>query len=142
VAGWGTGLKPAAEDWWVFRKPLGCGTVVANVMEYGTGALNIDACKVEGDRWPTNFALSHLPGCDDDSCEIGCAVFEMGREAGYFPTFPYQAKPSSSEKSATGRSCRKRTSRGGQLGARGSRTRRVVGLPTAATHTRRRSRSN
>jgi site-specific DNA-methyltransferase (adenine-specific) len=44
--GWGTALKPASEDWWLFRKPL-VGTVVSNVLEYGTGALNIDGCRVD-----------------------------------------------------------------------------------------------
>ena len=44
--GWGTALKPAAEEWWLFRKPL-IGTVAANVLEHGTGGLNIDGCRVE-----------------------------------------------------------------------------------------------
>lgn len=43
--GWGTALKPAAENWILARKPL-IGTVVANVLEHGTGALNIDACRI------------------------------------------------------------------------------------------------
>jgi site-specific DNA-methyltransferase (adenine-specific) len=45
-AGWGTALKPAHEPIVVARKPL-AGTVAANVLQYGTGALNIDACRVE-----------------------------------------------------------------------------------------------
>jgi DNA modification methylase len=44
-AGWGTALKPAHEPIVVARKPL-IGTVAANVLKYGTGALNIDACRV------------------------------------------------------------------------------------------------
>ncbi len=43
--GWGTALKPALEPITVARKPL-IGTVVANVLKYGTGALNIDGCRV------------------------------------------------------------------------------------------------
>jgi len=43
--GWGTALKPAAEDWWLFRKPL-IGTVAANVLTHGTGAINVDGCRV------------------------------------------------------------------------------------------------
>lgn len=43
--GWGTALKPAFEPVIVARKPLR-GTVAANVLAYGTGALNIDACRV------------------------------------------------------------------------------------------------
>jgi len=45
--GWGTALKPALEPITVARKPL-AGTVAANVQQHGTGALNIDGCRVEG----------------------------------------------------------------------------------------------
>lgn len=45
--GFGTALKPAWEVILVFRKPL-IGTVAANVLAHGTGALNIDACRVPG----------------------------------------------------------------------------------------------
>lgn len=44
--GYGTSLKPAFEPVVVARKPLS-GTVAANVLAYGTGALNIDGCRVE-----------------------------------------------------------------------------------------------
>lgn len=43
--GWGTALKPSLEPITVARKPL-IGTVAANVLEHGTGALNIDGCRV------------------------------------------------------------------------------------------------
>jgi hypothetical protein len=43
--GWGTALKPAFEPIVVGRKPL-VGTVAANVLAHGTGALNIDGCRV------------------------------------------------------------------------------------------------
>ena len=43
--GWGTALKPSFEPIVVARKPL-AGTVAASVLVYGTGALNIDACRV------------------------------------------------------------------------------------------------
>lgn len=46
--GWGTALKPAFEPVVVARKPL-IGTVAANVTTHGTGALNIDACRIEGE---------------------------------------------------------------------------------------------
>ena len=52
--GWGTALKPALEPVTVARKPL-VGTVAANVLEHGTGALNIDGCRVEGTPAPTRF---------------------------------------------------------------------------------------
>jgi site-specific DNA-methyltransferase (adenine-specific) len=45
--GWGTGLKPAWEPIAVARKPLD-GTVAANVLEHGTGALNVYGCRVSG----------------------------------------------------------------------------------------------
>ena len=48
--GWGTALKPALEPITVARKPL-AGTVAANVLDWGTGALNIDGCRVApGDK--------------------------------------------------------------------------------------------
>jgi DNA modification methylase len=44
--GWGTALKPSYEPVTVARKPL-VGTVAENVLAHGTGALNIDGCRVE-----------------------------------------------------------------------------------------------
>ena len=43
--GWGTALKPALEPITLARKPLS-GTVASNVLEHGTGALNVDGCRV------------------------------------------------------------------------------------------------
>jgi len=43
--GWGTALKPAHEPIVVARRPL-TGTVAENVLGYGTGAVNIDACRI------------------------------------------------------------------------------------------------
>ena len=92
AAGWGTALKPAHEPIVLARKPL-VGTVAANVMAYGTGALNIDGCRIgatPGDeplkwstprggiwstdstatatatatgRWPANLILTHSSDC-------------------------------------------------------------------------------
>lgn len=89
--GWGTALKPAHEPIIVARRPLE-GTVAANVLRYGTGAINVDGCRVEGQprtthanghrstgsgdgwrmkayeaevpagRWPANVVLSHVLG--------------------------------------------------------------------------------
>lgn len=53
--GWGTALKPALEPITVARKPR-AGTVAANVLAHGTGALNIDGCRVGGPggaKWET-----------------------------------------------------------------------------------------
>lgn len=47
--GWGTALKPAFEPIVMARKPIPS-TVAANVLEHGTGALNIDACRIGTDE--------------------------------------------------------------------------------------------
>lgn len=97
--GWGTALKPAHEPICVARKPL-ISTVAANVLQHGTGAINIDACRVPGEstrqvqgeaeigfhggnfapgletgsdagRWPANFIHDGLP--DDWSRFFYCS---------------------------------------------------------------------
>lgn len=45
--GWGTALKPAAEFWWLVRKPLSEKTVAKNVLKWGVGGLNIDGSRIE-----------------------------------------------------------------------------------------------
>ena len=50
-AGWGTALKPAYEPILLVRKPL-IGTVAANVLTYGTGGINVDACRVGDEVLP------------------------------------------------------------------------------------------
>ncbi|AKU45169.1 DNA methylase [Mycobacterium phage Girafales] len=57
--GWGTALKPSFEPVVVARKPL-VGTVAANVLDHGTGALNIDACRIAHDE-PTKTANRSAP---------------------------------------------------------------------------------
>jgi site-specific DNA-methyltransferase (adenine-specific) len=61
--GWGTALKPAFEPIVVARKPL-IGTVAANVLEHGTGALNIDACRIDtnGEQISTPQSDPHKRG--------------------------------------------------------------------------------
>lgn len=114
--GWGTALKPAVEPIVLARKPL-IGTVAANVLEFGTGGVNVDGCRVEGDyetrdrdteggvsmfgtgagggafipasgRWPPNVLVDEA------------AAASIGREARVFPTFRYEAKASRSEREA------------------------------------------
>lgn len=77
--GWGTALKPACEPWVLARKPL-VGTVAANVLAHGTGALNIDGCRIS---WPDGVApeigtpgwggpakkLTAVPGQDGETIE-------------------------------------------------------------------------
>jgi hypothetical protein len=115
--GWGTALKPASEPIVVARKPFK-GTVAANVLEHGTGALNIDGCRVgtsenlvrpaisrdDNDvygaglgagvqrnptgRFPPNVLLGH----DFDCCA------EQPAWSKFFPAFRYQAKASTAER--------------------------------------------
>jgi site-specific DNA-methyltransferase (adenine-specific) len=46
--GWGTALKPAWEPICLARKPL-IGTVAGNIAAHGTGAMNIDGCRIEAE---------------------------------------------------------------------------------------------
>jgi DNA modification methylase len=48
--GWGTALKPAHEPIVMARKPLSEKTVAKNVLEYGTGGINIDGCRIKYDE--------------------------------------------------------------------------------------------
>jgi len=53
--GWGTALKPSTEDWWLARKPFK-GSVASNVLEWGTGAINIDGCRISLQGQPSPSA--------------------------------------------------------------------------------------
>ena len=44
--GWGTALKPGTEFWTLARKPISESTIAGNVLKWGVGALNIDACRI------------------------------------------------------------------------------------------------
>jgi len=59
---------------YLFRKPLGMASLVANLLKYGEGVLNIQLCRVTADgsawlpeaekgRFPTNVLLVHANGC-------------------------------------------------------------------------------
>ena len=47
--GWGTALKPAHEPIVLARKPISEKSIADNVVKHGTGALNIDGCRIEPD---------------------------------------------------------------------------------------------
>ena len=64
--GRGTQLKPAYEPIVLARRPPD-----GSIAE--TGALNVDACRVN-DRYPAHLALSHAPGCSDTACHPSCPV--------------------------------------------------------------------
>lgn len=107
--GWNTALKPGFEPIVVARKPL-VGTVAENALQHGTGAYNINACRVGDDevqinhlqswsgfgqekrpdytprkskgRWPANVALTHDVECGDAACAPGCPVAVLDEQAG------------------------------------------------------------
>ena len=62
--GWGTALKPAHEPIVMARKPLE-GSNIDNVLKYGTGAINIDGCRV-GNEERTHKGMSSLGVMHDD----------------------------------------------------------------------------
>jgi transcriptional regulator with XRE-family HTH domain len=68
--GWGTALKPAFEPVVVARKPL-IGTVAANVLEHGTGALNIDACRIGTEGGGNQCAGGDACDCSDKNAIYG-----------------------------------------------------------------------
>jgi site-specific DNA-methyltransferase (adenine-specific) len=69
-SGWGTALKPAHEPIVLARKPL-IGTVAANVLQHGTGALNIDACRVKSDDWDAEKVLAKYTGNKSNQSVVG-----------------------------------------------------------------------
>ena len=114
--GRGTGLKPAYEPIILARKPVE-GTLDQTLARYGTGALNIDACRVrlspqdcpeEGrthtrnfaasgrGRWPANLLLSHGRKCTRQRCERDCPIELLGARHRFF----YAAKAPSREREA------------------------------------------
>jgi site-specific DNA-methyltransferase (adenine-specific) len=63
--GWGTALKPALEPITLARKPP-IGTIAANVLEHGTGGLNIDGCRIEAPGGLTSGgAQTRMPQPED-----------------------------------------------------------------------------
>lgn len=83
--GWGTALKPAHEPIIVARKPL-AGTVAETVEKYGTGAINIDGCRI-GDEGGTTKAdtskATKSTGIYGDGLNGSCGVKQL--DAGRFP---------------------------------------------------------
>lgn len=85
--GWGTALKPAWESIVVARKPL-TGTVAANVLEHGTGALNVDGCRVklgEAETGASVYSGATGPGFSMDGERALGAVEVTGNDAGRWP---------------------------------------------------------
>lgn len=63
--GWGTALKPAFEPIIVARKPL-IGTVAENVLQYGTGGLNIDGSRIGTEKRTYTPRLTANQNLNDD----------------------------------------------------------------------------
>lgn len=79
--GWGTALKPAWEPIILARKPL-AGTVAANLLAHGTGAINVDACRVATtDSWA---ASTHGASDSIGTFKTGVRVVEQ-HAAGRWP---------------------------------------------------------
>ena len=112
--GWGTALKPAWEPWVVLRKPLE-GTVAANVLKWGTGAVNVDGCRFKpGDpMWPgpqgeSGWASSGTVGNPATKGFVGSSTFQIRERhpedcqphsLGRWPSnLAHIAKPSRSER--------------------------------------------
>ena len=86
--GWGTCLKPAWEPIIVARKPLD-GTVASNVLKWGTGALNIDACRVPIEQGDDVFAKNpHTHSRGKDSGIYGRYNEQQGNWSGDKGRFP------------------------------------------------------
>jgi site-specific DNA-methyltransferase (adenine-specific) len=68
--GWGTALKPALEPITMARKPFSS-TVAANVIQYGTGAINVDGCRVGTDcgGWSGGGSTMYEGGLSRDGGE-------------------------------------------------------------------------
>ncbi|WP_409455363.1 DNA-methyltransferase [Pseudomonas aeruginosa] len=81
--GWGTALKPALEPITVARKPL-VGTVAANVLAHGTGALNIDGCRIPSEPMPPNTGAGGLPRRREDE-QRGPSAVSQPHAGGRWP---------------------------------------------------------
>lgn len=81
--GWGTSDKPSWEPVAVARKPLG-GTLGANLVTYGTGALNIDGCRVTTGDDPGRTRNTALGVMNDDGWQPQRQE-SAGNDAGRWP---------------------------------------------------------
>jgi site-specific DNA-methyltransferase (adenine-specific) len=81
----GTALKPAVEPIVLARKPLSEKTVAANVLRWGTGALNIDGCRVAGE--PTGIRNNNVSLGSSSGGIYGSAggFVSEGHSAGRWP---------------------------------------------------------
>ena len=79
--GFGTALKPAVEPICVARKPLSERSIAANVLKHGTGAINIDGCRIgtEGGTTRTNGSNAGKPRDTLHGGNFGVSQIDAGR---------------------------------------------------------------
>jgi DNA modification methylase len=82
--GWGTALKPSLEPITVARKPL-IGTVADNVLQHGTGGINIDGCRVGSESITTNINTTTQGGKFGGGIERGSLAQESTTHTGRWP---------------------------------------------------------
>jgi len=76
--GWKSKLKPAVEHWLLLQKQLEklpddeYPTIAANVLTWGTGAMNVKACQGSDERFPTSLVVTDV---------------DLGKATNYFPNF-------------------------------------------------------
>lgn len=93
--GWGTALRPAFEPIIIARTPI-AGTTVANVLEYGTGAIHVDAGRFGDGKWPTNVALDQSQA---DALDALTGTWDAETPvSAQFPIFRFEAKPGTEER--------------------------------------------
>jgi len=85
--GWGTALKPACELIVLARKPLSESTVASNVLKWGTGAINVDGCRVGGGDDKGIWPITKRRHTDQTNGRWPANVIHDGSEevAGAFP---------------------------------------------------------
>lgn len=76
-SGYGTALKPSHEPIVVARKPLEEDTIAEQVMESGTGALNIDGTRIETDE---EWEGTELPDADTGNSLEGSVSGELNEQ--------------------------------------------------------------
>lgn len=81
--GWGTALKPAHEPVVVARKPFKT-TVAVNVQEWGTGAINVDGCRVGTETVESGRSGRGVHQTGSMAGSLGAST-EGGHSAGRWP---------------------------------------------------------
>jgi len=78
--GWGTGLKPANEPICLARSPLWNKNIATNVLRWGTGAINIDGCRVGSDEITVHLRNGPFAECRENWKDSGKTKTRRGRQ--------------------------------------------------------------